>query len=93
MVRFATFTLLAITGLIFFPAVAFGHDGHEHEAFALGWLIVPMGITTLSLIAVTVALALFKRIKPRIFLMWHKRLGILTVIAGVIHATLVILSE
>ncbi len=53
----------------------------------------PMGIVTLSLVAVTVFLGLFRRLKPRLILKWHKRLGPVALLAGATHAVLVLLAH
>ena len=69
-----------------------GHnDDHEHGLAALAVLIVPMGITTLVLVAATVTLGVFRRFKPRPMLKIHKKCGVAALAAGAIHATLVML--
>ena len=71
------------------------HDLHSHQGFEsiLGRLIVPMGISTLSLIAVTVFLSVFRRLNIRFMMKWHKRAGIATLISGAIHAILVLIAH
>jgi hypothetical protein len=65
------------------------HAGaHLHPAS----LIEPMGVLTLALIAATVALGVFRRLKPRRMLRWHKILGVAALISGAAHASLVLLS-
>ena len=68
------------------------HHRHEHE-FALGNLIKPMGITTLSLLVLTVLSGLFRRKRPKLLLKWHKRLAIITLVSALIHATLVLIAH
>ena len=69
------------------------HALHEHGGGLpiLPRLIVPMGITTLSLVAVTVILSIFKRLNVRLMMKWHKRTGIAALISGAIHAILVLI--
>ena len=76
-------------------ATASGEAGHEHAhgGFSSASLIVPMGIATLSLVAITVFLGLFRRLKPRLMLKWHKRTGVLALLAGTIHAVLVLVAH
>lgn len=64
------------------------HDEYEKHGLSAAGLIEPMGITTLVLVAVTVGLGVFRRRNPAL-LKWHKRLGPLALLAGVIHAVLV----
>ncbi|MHC4563602.1 MAG: YHS domain-containing protein [Planctomycetota bacterium] len=56
-------------------------------------LIVPLGITALSLMVITVALGLLRRlpgVKRATMLKWHKRFGIAALIVAAIHAAIVI---
>ena len=72
------------------------HDSHEHaqsSPFPFYKLVKPMGITSLVLIILTVSAALLRRKKPKLLLKWHKRLGITTLIAALIHAILVLLTH
>lgn len=71
------------------------HDLHSHQGFEsiLSMLIVPMGITTLLLIAVTVFLSVFRKLKIRFMMKWHKRAGIITLISGAIHAIMVLIAH
>jgi len=66
------------------------HDAHTFE-LTPGALIEPMGITTLSLLVLTVLVGLFRRKRPRLLLKWHKRLGIITLISALIHVTLILI--
>ncbi len=74
-----------------------GHNKspHEHSSrlLILSKLIVPMGIVTLSLVAVTIFLSIFRRINVSLMMKWHKRTGIAVLIAGVIHAILVLIAH
>ncbi len=65
-------------------------DEHHDGAAALAALVKPMGITTLSLVALTVVLGLFRRRSPKLMLTWHKRVGPTALISGVVHAVLVL---
>ena len=82
----------------FATATAAG-GGHEeaHEEHEHGWnpagLIEPMGICTLALLAVTVALGVFRRLKPRPMFKWHKILGVAALVSGAVHAILVLLAH
>jgi len=73
------------------------HDGSSHEhnggLSILSKLVVPMGIATLSLVAVTVFLSIFRRINTRLMMRWHKRTGITALITGAIHAVLVLIAH
>jgi YHS domain-containing protein len=66
---------------------------HEHAEFNAAALVEPMGITTLSLLAVTACLGFFRKKSPRILLAWHKRLAVITIISAACHTTLVFLSH
>ena len=68
-----------------------GHD-HEHR-LELGRLIKPMGITTLFLLVLTAAGQLFRKKVPKFLVRRHKRLGIITLISALIHATLVLIAH
>ncbi len=68
-----------------------GHD-HEHR-LELGKLIKLMGITTLSLLVLTAAGQLFRKKVPKFLFRRHKRLGIITLISALIHATLVLIAH
>ena len=72
------------------PGETGGHE-HAHWGFSPVSLIVPMGIATLSPIAVTVFLGLFRRRLPKLMFKWHKRTGVLALLAGATHAALVLL--
>lgn len=72
------------------PAQA-DHD-HQHR-LELGKLIVPMGITTLSLLVLTAAGRLFRKAVPEVLVRWHKRLGIITLVSAFIHAILVLIAH
>ena len=69
------------------------HVEHNHGGFLMAALIRPMGIATLSLVAITVCLGLFRRRNPKLLLKWHKRLGPTALLAGAIHAVLVMLAH
>lgn len=56
-------------------------------------LIVPMGIVTLSLVALTVCLGVMRRLKPRPLLKIHKTCGVCALISGATHAILVLASH
>ena len=90
---------LVVVAMGLLPGVAYasGDDGHSHAddgaGFALAGLVVPMGIATLALMTVTVCLGLFRRRNPGGLLKWHKRCGPAALIAGAIHALLVLLAH
>lgn len=71
--------------------------GREHKdrgpELTLAGFIKPMGVTTLSLLVLTVAAALLRRRKPTFLLKWHKLLGITTLVSAAIHATLVLIAH
>ncbi len=68
------------------------HDEPSERGFSTAELIVPMGVLTLSLVAVTVCLGFFRRVNPK-FLKWHKRIGPAALLAGAAHAIIVLLSH
>ena len=72
-------------------------EGHDHGAHAFeltpGAFVEPMGITTLSLLVLTVVVGLFRRRQPKLLLKWHKRLGIITLVSALIHAALVLIAH
>ena len=73
------------------------HAVYEHKdrglELTLARFIKPMGITTLSLLVLTVTAALLRRRKPKLLLKWHKRLGITTLVFAAIHAILVLIAH
>jgi YHS domain-containing protein len=71
------------------------HASHEDGGDLLipAGLIVPMGIITLSLVALTVALSVFRRVNVRLMMKWHKRMGIAALISGAAHAVLVLIAH
>ena len=91
-------TMLLVSVLL--VSVSFGqsdnnsrHDhqrDHQHE-LQLSKLVRPMGITTLSLLSLTVVAGLFRKKNPKLIFKWHKRLGITTLISAIIHALLVLI--
>ena len=92
----ATLVAGAMLLWVFVPGVAAGggeHAEHGHGGFSPTALIEPMGIATLSLVAVTVCLGLFRRANPKVMLKWHKRLGPIALLSGAVHAMLVMLAH
>jgi YHS domain-containing protein len=73
------------------------HAVHEHKdrgfELTLARFIKPIGITTLSLLVLTVTSALLRRRKPKLLLKWHKRLGITALVFASIHAILVLIAH
>ena len=74
---------------------AAGDDSHGHESVSrwLAKLIVPTGIVTLSLVAVTVLLAVLRRVKrfkARVVMRVHKVTGVSALITGILHAALIV---
>ncbi len=76
------------------------HEEHEHadqaHEFSLIRLAEPTGILTLSLVALTVCLGVFRRVrrlKPKLLLKLHKIVGVSALCSGVIHATIVLLTH
>jgi len=72
------------------------HAGAEEPRAETGFqsarLIEPMGILTLSLVALTVGLGILRRRRgPRVMLRIHKVCGAAVLASGAVHATLVIL--
>lgn len=65
---------------------------HEHR-LELGRLIKPMGIITLSLLVLTAGGRLFRKKVPKFLVRWHKRLGVITLISALVHATLVLIAH
>jgi len=69
-------------------------EGAEHAhggGITAASLIEPLGITTLTLLLLTAGAGLLRRKSPRLLLKLHKALALLTVLAGLSHATLVFL--
>ena len=63
----------------------------EKHGFAWHRLIVPFGITTLSLLVLTFLAGWFMRINRKLLFKWHRRIAIATLIAALCHLVLVIL--
>ncbi len=66
---------------------------HDNDSDILSKLVVPMGITTISLVIITVFLSLFRRVNVRPMMKWHKRSGIATLIVAVAHAILALIAH
>ncbi len=83
----------AISGFIL-VVTAVGHvlanEGHAH-AVSWGSLVVPFGIATLSLAVLTALLGLLMPKNRKLLFKWHRRFAVATLVAGVCHATLVLL--
>ncbi len=72
--------------------------GHKHRTRGLSLvaLVRPMGIATLSLVALTVLLGLLRRVRrlrPRLLLRIHKTTGVIALISALIHAGLVLFAH
>lgn len=73
-------------------------DNHQHSddgslELRLAKFIKPMGILTLSLLAITVLSGILRRKNPKLLLKWHKRCGITALITASIHAILVLIAH
>jgi thiol peroxidase len=68
----------------------FAHGAEEH-GFAWDGLVVPFGIATLSLAILTACAGLLMPKNRKVLFRWHKRLAAATIVAGVCHATLVLI--
>ncbi len=68
------------------------YEDHSFELTLAGF-VKPVGIITLSLLVLTIAVALLRRRKPKLLLKWHKRLGITTLVFAAIHAILVLIAH
>jgi hypothetical protein len=69
-------------------------ESEEHDHVAgdfLGRFIIPLGITTLSLLLVTACAGYFMPRKRVLLFKWHKRLAVTTVVLALCHATFVLL--
>ena len=53
-------------------------------------LIIPMGITTFSLLVLTAGAGMFMRRKPRVLLKLHRRLAVATLVSACTHLFLVL---
>lgn len=63
-----------------------------HAGFQARSLIKPLGIATLSLIALTICLARLRRVRrlnTRLVMRLHKASGVCTLCVGIIHATII----
>ncbi|MFH1549339.1 MAG: YHS domain-containing protein [Planctomycetota bacterium] len=67
-------------------------ENHEH-GFAWRRLVKPLGITTLSLLAITVCLGFLTRKNFQLLFKWHRLSAILTFISALCHAILVFLAQ
>jgi len=70
--------------------VAQDHEEQEEEQ-ALEEVGHVLGFLTVGLLAATICLSVFRRVKPRPMLAWHKVLGLVTLGAAVAHAAIMIL--
>ena len=65
----------------------------QGQRLELPSLIKPMGIVTLFLLLLTGSGRLFRKRVPKFLIRQHKRLGVITVISALIHATLVLIAH
>ena len=73
-----------------------GADENHDHGVSLGATVEPMGILTLTFVALAVSLGLLRRLrrlKPRRVLKLHKIVGFCALASGTVHATLVLLSH
>ncbi len=97
--RIGTFGMLTILAVLAVAApamaviagVASAPVVHQTESL-LEELVAPLGIVTLALVAGTVSLGVFRRIKPKVMFQWHKIIAFAALIAALVHATMAILS-
>ncbi len=69
-------------------------EDHEHEnGFALNSIVEPLGITTLSLLIVTICLGVLTRKNFQLLFKWHRLLAILTLVSALCHGILVFLAH
>jgi len=61
--------------------------------FAWYRLTIPFGITTFSLLVLTLLAGWFMRINRKLLFKWHRRLAITTLVAALCHLLVVILSR
>ena len=66
-----------------------GHGGHG--GISVAQFVKPMGLTTLVMLFATALAGFFRRRKPAVLLRWHKRLAVLTLACGAVHAFLVLI--
>lgn len=64
---------------------------HEHSSLAK--YIVPAGITTFTVLILTVFTGYFRKLNPKAMFKWHKILGFVVLILAIIHALLVFLHD
>jgi len=70
-------------------------EQQSQPALRLGSLAKPTGITTLCLVIFAVCLAALRRVRglgPRLMLRLHKIVGVIALVSGAAHATIVLLS-
>ncbi len=82
------FTTLNAAALDF--AYANGHGGAHGSGRNLGGVIVLLGILTLACLLSTFILGILMPKKRKILFSWHKKLGIVTVIAAILHGMMVL---
>ncbi|HUT28733.1 MAG TPA: hypothetical protein VMX13_02990 [Sedimentisphaerales bacterium] len=83
--------LLFLAGRTCLAAEASEHEREDAAGFSLYSLIEPLGITTLGCVICTFLTGLVRRKLGRRFLKVHLVLGIISVILGVTHGTLVLI--
>jgi hypothetical protein len=89
-VAIAAILLVFLAGRTCLAAEAPEHEHDHATGFSLFSLIEPLGITTLACVICTFLTGLMRRKLGRRFLKVHLGLGIISVILGVTHGTLVL---
>jgi YHS domain-containing protein len=76
------------------PQFAAAQPGKTEPAgFNLAQLVEPFGLATLSLLIVTFCFGFFMKKNPKVLHPWHRRLGYVTIVVALCHATLVLLAH
>lgn len=68
---------------------------HEHENghFSTASLIVPLGISTFTLLLITLAAGLFMKKNRKLLFPWHRRLAVATLFLAIAHVVCIFLAD
>ena len=67
-----------------------GQMQHRRRRIGRSRFVKPTGILTISLLMTTLLVGFYRKKNPKFLLKWHKRLGVITAISALVHASLIL---
>ena len=72
------------------PTAGQGQMARPQHNWSRRTFVKPTGILTISLLITTLLVGFYRKKNPKLLLKWHKRLGVITAISALIHASLIL---